>query len=358
MLRVYKPVNHKIKNVQKLIEFLVIEVWCKADRKLPKTRLNAELRSIYDNNEYEWFKNSVDKIYALFKDKSLSQADKDKFQKVFINNNEIEKLCNGTNTPVYSSDFHPIIKDAIVNFFSELYTKFLGWKDVKDNYGNKKDYYDILVSKTNGFKECPCCGYGDLKTWFSDNRSAFDHYFPIKHYPLSSVNFDNLAPICDDCNGRGVKGEKDILSGSGNKAFYPFSKTHSTINIFVEFNSSTIPFIINQLKDEKFDKKAFQIKYSVASKEVEVWNKIYKIESRYQGKLADNKCGWFKKAKNIYGYLKCYKPDFNAINAIDFVIKNDQEEYLGFLKIAYLKKIKTFPSLLNAIEEVSGSSVI
>lgn len=358
MLRVYKPVNHKIKNVHKLMEYLVVEVWCKADRKLPKTRLNTELKSIYENKDYEWFKNSVDNIYALFKDKSLSQAEKDKFQKTFLHNNEIEKLCNGSNAPVYSEDFHPLIKDAVVNFFSELYTKFLGWKDIRDNYGNKKDYYDILVSKTNRFKECPCCGYGDLKTWFSDNRSAFDHYLPIKHYPLSSVNFDNLAPICDDCNGRGVKGEKDILSSGKKIAFYPFSKVHSAIDISVDFDNSIIPFIIDELKDEKFEKKAFQIKYSITSTEVEVWNKIYKIESRYQGKLADNKCGWFRKAKNIYGSLKDEIPLYNANKAIDFVIKNDQEESLSFLKVAYLKKIKTIPSLLKAIEEVTGSSVM
>ena len=228
------------------MEYLVVEVWCKADKKLPKTRLNAELKSIYENKDYEWFKNSVDNIYALFKNKSLSQAEKDKFQKTFLNNNEIEKLCNGSNTPVYSKDFHPIIKDAIVNFFSELYTKFLGWKDVKNNYGTKKDYYDALVSKANKFKECPCCGYGDLKTWFSDSRSAFDHYLPIKHYPLSSVNFDNLAPICDECNGRSVKGEKDILSSGKKKAFYPFNKSHSPINILLDFNSSIIPYIIDE----------------------------------------------------------------------------------------------------------------
>lgn len=358
MLRVYKPINHKIKNVHKLMEYLVVEVWCKADRKLPKTRLNAELKSIYENKDYEWFKNSVDNIYALFKDKNLSQAEKDKFQKTFLNNNEIEKLCNGSNTPVYSEDFHPILKNEIVHFFSQLYTRLLKWKDIETLYGTKWSYYRQLVSKENKFLYCPCCGYGSLQTWFSDGPSAFDHYLPIKHYPLSSINFDNLAPICDDCNGRRVKGEKDILSKGKKKAFYPFSKIRSDIYVSVDFNSSIIPFIVNDLNDEKFDKKAFQINYSIFSQEVEVWNKIYKIESRYQGKLADNKCGWFRKAKNIYGSLKHQIPGYNASKAIDFVIKNDKEENLSFLKAAYLDKIKTFPPLLKAIEEVSGSSDI
>lgn len=340
------------------MEFLVIEVWCKADRKSPKTKLNAELKSIYENKDYSWFKNSVDSIYVLFKDKSFSRAERDIFQKTFINNNEIEKLCVGTNTPVYSSDFHPIIRDAIIDFFSELYTKFLGWKDIEANYGTKKEYYDILVSKTNRFKDCPCCGYGDLKTWFSDNRSAFDHYLCIKHYPLSTVNFDNLAPICDDCNGRGVKGEKDILSSGKKRAFYPFSKIHSAINVSVDFNSSIIQFIIDDLKDEKFDKNSFKIKYDISSQEVDVWNKIYKIESRYKGKIADNKCGWFRKAKSVYGLLKDEIPGYNASKAIDFVIKTDKDENLSFLKAAYLDKIKSFPPLLKAIEEISGSSVM
>ena len=358
MLRVYKPVNHKIKNVHKLMEHLVIEVWCKADRKLPKTKLNAELKSIYENKDYEWFKNSVDNIYALFKDKSISQAEKDKFQRIFINNNEIEKLCNGSNTPVYSKDFHPTIKDAIVNFFSELYTKFLGWKDIKDNYGTKKDYYDALVSKTNKFKECPCCGYGDLKTWFSDSRSAFAHYLPIKHYPLSSVNFDNLAPICDECNGRSVKGEKDILSKGKKKAFYPFGKTHPVINVSIDFSTSIIPFSIDDLNDEKFDKNSFKITYSVSSPEVDLWNTTYKIDSRYKGKLADNKCGWFLKVKKQYAIEHKKDNTYNAVNAFDHLIELEQEENLSMLKIPYLNKLKSFSPLLKAIEEVSGSSII
>ncbi|MCH5686706.1 hypothetical protein LWM68_22045 [Niabella sp. W65] len=106
------------------MEYLVIEVWCKANKKLPKTRLNAELKSIYENKDYEWFKNSVDNIYALFRDKRLSQADRDEFQRIFISNNEIERLCNGSNTPVYSKDFHPIIKDAIVDFFQNYTQSF------------------------------------------------------------------------------------------------------------------------------------------------------------------------------------------------------------------------------------------
>ncbi|MEN4758872.1 hypothetical protein ABEG63_00865 [Chryseobacterium sp. C39-AII1] len=358
MLKAYKPVNYKIKDIHKLIEFLVTEVWCKADRKLPKTRLNAELKSIYENSDYEWFKDSVDKIYILFKDKSFSQADKDNFHRVFINNNEIEKLCNGTNSPIYAKDFNPIIKDAIVEFFSQLYTKFLGWKVIKDNYGTKKGYYDILVSRTNHFKECPCCGYGDLKTWFSESRSAFDHYLPIKHYPLSSINFDNLAPICDECNGRGVKGEKDILFKGRKKAFYPFSKTHSPINVSVDFDTSIISFIVSEINDEKFDKNSFRIGFSISSPEVNSWNKIYKIDSRYKGKLADNKCGWFRKVKKQFEleYLKNKK--YSAVDAFEHIIKLDDEDHLSLLKIPYLTKLKSFKSLVKAVEEVSGSSTI
>lgn len=354
MLKVYRPIDHKIKDVQKLIEFLVFEVWCKADRKLCKTHLNNDIKNIYQKEEYGWFKDSIDDIYKLFR--KLDQNEKNIFRQIFINNNEIEKLCNGTNTPIYINTFNPVIRKAIVDFFSELYVKFLGWKYIKDNYGSKKVYYDNLVSKKNKFIECPCCGYGDIKTRYSKGHSPYDHYLPQKYYPLSSINFENLVPLCHICNSD-YKGEKDIIKNKANVVF-PFSNIHSKIELIINFDGSKIHQLITFDDDDNFEKKIFDINFNIKSNEIESWDRVFDIKDRYQGKIADNRVGWFKDVKTKYNKDIKRIPNYSVEDAFNDIIEDDSNKQYGFIKSPYLKKLKTFAYLIKAVEEVSGSSKI
>lgn len=195
MLRTYKRINNKIFKAQELIVYLVCEVWCKADQQRYKTRLNEELKSLVET--HEWFEYHVKKIYRIAKD--LTPNQKDDFKNAFLINNEIEKICNLATAPVALSSLDKDLVDALIPFFKELYTKFLGWVLVYKKYGQKKEYYDELILE-NEFVFCPCCGYGDIKTYNQDGHSPFDHYFPLKHYPFSAINFDNLFPLCHTCN--------------------------------------------------------------------------------------------------------------------------------------------------------------
>jgi hypothetical protein len=353
MLKVYKPILHDIYKAHNLIEYLVNEVWSKADAQQCKSKLNAELKSLYE--EQPWLKKQVKSIYKVCK--SLTPQEKLCFKNAFARNNRIEELCEGTIAPIDLSTLNGDLLRVLKPFFKKLYTQFLGWKTIRDNYGDKKVYYDELNLK-NGFNECPCCGYGDLKTIYSKGRSAFDHYLPQKHYPFSSINFKNLVPICTTCNSD-EKGEDDVLK-DGKPIFYPFAVNHPDIEINVDVDTKALQKLIEPTDDLKYKITKLEIKvdFNLQSDQVESWDKIFDIKTRYFGKISDNRVGWLKRVVKHYKKYKAKIGNYSVENAFDDVIEDDSNEQLRFLKSPYLENLKTNIYLVKAIGEVTGSSVI
>ncbi|WP_321289025.1 hypothetical protein [uncultured Sunxiuqinia sp.] len=354
MLKVYTAIeDNDIYKAHILIEDLVNKVWCKADNQQCKSKLTSELKDLYENQP--WFEKHVRNIYRVCK--NLNTNEKKAFKKAFKNNNRIEDLCEGVIKPVDLSTLDKELLKAIKPFFKKLYTQFLEWKTIRDKYGDKKNYYDSL-NISNGFKECPCCGYGDLKTIYSKGRSAFDHYLPLKHYPFSSINFNNLVPICTTCNSD-EKGEVDVLK-KGKPIYYPFAKTHPKIEVIVDVKSKALKKLIEPTNDlkSKITKSEIIVDFNIKDDKTESWDRIFDIKSRYFGKIADNRVGWFKKVDQQYKNYKERINNYSVEDAFEDVIKADSNEHLGFLKVPYLNSLKLNTHLVKAIGEVSGSSIM
>lgn len=355
MLRVYTPIAHNIYKAHSFIEFLVYEVWCKAD-KTPiehKLKLNHVLNSLYKNTKLKKFKPEITEIYAVCQ--KLTNKEKKDFENTFKNNNRIEELCNGIVKPIPLSFLNKNLTKKIVPFFKGLYIGFLSWKVVYENAGEKKSYYDKL-NLENKFIECPCCGYGDLKTIYSKGRSAFDHYLPQKHYPLSSTNFNNLVPICTTCNSD-EKGEVDVLK-IGKPIYYPFAKKHPKIEVKVEIDKKALQKFITPTGKltNKISKSEIKIDFNIKDDQIESWNRIFNIKARYFGKIADNRISWLDDVRQFYR-----DPQININtyeSAFDKVIQIDSNKHLGFLKSPYLKSLKLNSYLIKAMDEVSGNSII
>ena len=353
MLKVYKPIPHDIYKAHNLIEYLVNEVWCEADKTPVENKLNETLSTFYNNARLKNFKKDVEEIYDVCK--SLDNNEKLAFKHAFENNNKIEEICDGSRTPIDLSTLNKKLIDKIEPFFKELYTSFLGWKDVCEYSGDKKEYYDELNLK-NGFNECPCCGYGDIKTFNSKGRSPYDHYLPQKHYPFAATNFNNLVPICADCNSD-EKGETDILK-YGTPIYYPCAKNHPKIEVKVEVDKKALKKLIeptDTLKD-KVNKKEIMVSFNLTDNKTKVWDKIFDIKSRYFSKIADNRVSWIDDVRQVYrnGNIKT-----NTVSdAFNMVVSLDSHKQLGYLKAPYLNSMKSNPALLKAIGEVSGNSRI
>lgn len=355
MLRAYQPITHDIFKAHELIEYLVYQVWCKADDQPVEDKLNEMLTKLYEDGRLKSFKKDVDDIYAVCKD--LNDDEKKAFAVAFENNNQIKKLCEGDAKPIALTTLNKKLVEKIEPFFKGLYTGFLDWKTIYEAYGTKKDYYDQL-NFDNRFKECPCCGYGDLKTIYSKGRSAFDHYLPQKHYPFSATNFHNLIPICTTCNSD-EKGEDDVLE-MGKALFYPFEyNTHPKIEVTVDVKVKSIQKLIEEERslEDKIKPEEIVVDFNLKGDEkVESWDRIFSVRERYFGKIADNRVSWFDDVREAYR-----DPDLKTDtveSAFDKIIGSEANKQLGFLKAPYLESIKAKTAVLKAITEVSGDSKI
>lgn len=354
MLKVYSPIENDIYDAHKLVVFLVDEVWLKAKLKQTcKSKLNIELITLC-KDKIKFFKQIVI-IYNVCK--TLSTQDKRDFKVAFHRNNKIKELCEGTLNPIKLNTLNKRLVKAIKPFFKSLYVQVLGWKLLEEKYGNKKDYYDKL-NIHNSFTSCPCCGFGDLKTIYDKGRSAFDHYLPQKHYPFSVINFNNLVPICTTCNSD-EKGEVDILKYQG-KIFYPFADIHPKINVTIDVDSKALPKLIELSKDEKDKITKSEIRVFLTPKmdEVNSWDSIFGISTRYFAKVAANRVSWFNKVTNHFENFRHRIDHYTIEIAFDDIIKNDSDDQLGFLKSPYLASLKENIHLIKAINEVKGSSVM
>ena len=353
MLKAYKPISNNIYKAQDLIEFLVNEVWCKADGHRCKTKLNDELTKIYE--KYDWFEMHVRNIYKVCK--RLTSQERADFKNAFSTNNDIEGLCNGSLSPVPLSSLNNDLVNAITPFFEKLYTKFLGWALVYKKYGTKKKYYDKLMFNNN-IDYCPCCGYGDLKDYYSKGYSPYDHYLSKKHYPFSAINFNNLVPLCHTCNSD-YKGETDIIK-DGQIVFYPFASNHPNIEVKLSIDTSILSKLISKVEVEGKEKvlkpEEIKVDFNINNNKIEAWDSIFDIKNRYFGKIARNRVSWLNDVIRVFR-----DPEISTSTpekAFDKVIELDSDKHLGFLKSPYLKSMKSNNHLIEAMSEVSGNSII
>ncbi len=351
MFKSYVPIKNNIYGAQKLIEYLVVNVWSMADNKRCQTRLSPELKEL--SAKYKWFKEQITSIYSVCK--AISVQEKDDFKNAFLNNNKIEDLCSGAIKPTSLSTLRPELVAVLIPFFECLYTKFLGWKLIWNKYGTKKSYYDALIIE-NKFTLCPCCGFGDFKTYYSKGYSPYDHYLPQLHYPFSVINFDNLVPLCHSCNSD-YKGSTDIIA-NGRLVFYPFAADHPNIEIEVSVDKTALARLINKVEDNGvfIDKKNITIGFKPIDVRIDSWDAIFKIRDRYFNKVADNRVSWLDDVRKIYRDPDVKTDTFSA--AFDKVVELDSDKHLGFLKSAYLKNLKSYDHLIKAMDEVSKHSKI
>lgn len=213
----YKYIKHSVEDLQELLDFLFKKVWCKADGEFDAEKLNGnpKLKQIYidlGNIDVEdkggksasFFNSHVENIYAEFS--KLNKAQIAILKEGYENNNNIEGLCTDkTVEPLLYKELEATHKDLaklLKAFYKNLYGSTSPFNLVI--FGNLKDslipdhYYKFML--LNKQEICPFCGLLHLKANNHGCREAYDHYLPKAIFPFSSINFMNLAPMCNECN--------------------------------------------------------------------------------------------------------------------------------------------------------------
>lgn len=241
-------------------------------------------------------KNAIDtKFRALFDQiKTLSQPQKKKLRRMYINQQRTKRLCQGSAAIVDFASYPDAFKKALKSLGEYLYTSGLKNAQIRQlaiaKYGNNNStlYEHWLEFKRVNGSVCCFCGIQEYEeqlpnTARSKWRPAYDHYLPKEKYPFAAVNFQNLIPCCYQCNSK-AKGSFDpcICDKSGRKvAKYPFDKAVSLglrFKFIKENLAAKKPWVV-ELRDENDESH-------------QSWNRVYKIKDRVASRLNSNYVSW------------------------------------------------------------------
>jgi hypothetical protein len=274
---------------------------------------------------------SFKSIYEITK--TWNQSDRTAFCKSIKQSNEIEAICEGKIIPTKATSIRTDISQLLVELFKKLYSDVLFGDFFKPHYGNRKTHYHAFRKHAkNEFEFCPACGISAMHNSVDDITDQYDHYLPKDIYPFSSVNFQNLVPICRDCNSIEVKSNADVLTQTG-KAFYPFNPLHKPISFGIKIakNSTDIEKIEWDVDyTAEFDK----------SDELEAWKTTFKIQSRHKSHVAGNIKSWYKY------YWEDVTDSTNASSSL----KDRKQNYLKTKERRHLIEYNALKAYLDILE--------
>ncbi|XYQ53433.1 hypothetical protein ACS91J_16500 [Pectobacterium carotovorum] len=304
MLFNYTYVPHQMERMQRFINFIFYQVWCRA-RKLDGYDLtlfdaNPPLKDIMISFAYDHtaagdrFSSQVQSIFQSFA--QLSREQTAQFKRWYQGNNNLEKVC--ANTPnaqlARYADIavnYKELSEQLGIFFKGLYSQsLLDLAALRAKIGDIDDHYKNFV-QLNRVGKCPFCGISDLLSEYHTKREAYDHYLPKALYPFNSINFRNLVPTCHYCNSSYKTSKnpaytpQDPAGAVQRRAvFYPYKPVTHSIELQVTLQTSDIANLApNDI--------ALQFGPDAVAEEIDTWKDIYGIEERYKAKFCGENDG-------------------------------------------------------------------
>lgn len=294
MLFAYKYVGHRLEGLHTYLEHLVKVVWCRNSGaayslNLLYPPLKALVEAIYYDEavKTDWLDGPIKRIDTICQEK-LTAAKRSQLAQWFDHNNDIEALCEGIQVPATYEDLHaldPELNTELKKFCTDLFSSVINLSAVKETLSCFKEHY-IAFSTINDKEKCPYCGFSDLAGEYNERREAYDHYLPKSKYPFNSVNFRNLAPMCNKCNSS-YKLAKDPISnleGTRRKAFYTFTQNHPDIDFNLKLNCDSLDVL-------KPDHITIQISCRSYEEQIETWKEVFGIDERYRIKCCGKNDG-------------------------------------------------------------------
>ncbi|MGB3590311.1 MAG: hypothetical protein WBA16_01370 [Nonlabens sp.] len=318
---------------------------------------HEELHDIYqvlnvsNSQSAIFFCRKVHEIYNEFA--ALSHSDREAIQDVYVINNRIEEICiDNTAVPMDYQTLNDIsmsLSSALKSFYSKLYGSESPFNLAA--FGKLSDSaihdFDKAFMTENDKEICPFCGISPLKGNNHRYREAYDHFLPKSLYPFNSVNFQNLAPMCNECNStykRAKDPSCDLDPVKKNqhrrKAFYPYSIRHPKLEIQVSLTSDD-PF---SMKPNNVDLE-FVTNQENREEELESWDRIFGITERYKAVICSNNGGveWFKDIYDEFANYTELTNDDNPDLYFSNIVKSARKYPLnskGFLKVPFLEECK------------------
>lgn len=208
----------------------------------------------------------------------------------------VETLCNDCTHSLVFDQPSEAVTTAIRNLFDYLYDDCLGVKCCKSACGDIDAHYAQFRKECATV--CPFCGLESYPDFGCGYRAAYDHFLCRSSYPLLSVCFRNLVPICDSCNKAPQKGNKDMLrceKGLRRKAYYPFGNVGG-VTISVKW------LVKRTLGNPGQCELSIEPKVPEESDKVTTWITVYRIPERASARIQSNFDTWLKAVLRHRGF--------------------------------------------------------
>lgn len=339
MIKSYNYSYSKIQRVQSFVNHVMLDVVFNA-KNISATSFSSSLvlpkyQILIDEINIDYILNPLSEAFLICKNLNSKQI---KLLKTAVhNNNKIRELCNGDIQPVKYEQIEAMdknLKKAIKLFCDCLYDHCIKLAPFYNSYEDISVYYKTIVKRSS---VCRCCGINKVLTQFHTHRSALDHYLPRKHYPFNSLNFKNLIPICDICNGK-YKLSEDTLYITSNKgkkdeskrrtlAFYPYSTISQDINIDITFHKNF---------DASIEPSDIEIEISCDGNDEKVasWDRIFGIKENYKAECCTDEMRMHYEEQ----YIAMMNRGISHNEYIDDLGRNKYGD-VNFLKIPFLQGI-------------------
>lgn len=325
MFTSYKYLHgHTLENLHNYIKFFFEQMFARSGKRYSKKVIHDNFKVIIDHcPKLDSLLRTIYKEYN-----KLDYLEKTLIQEAFFINNQIEELCRGNLEPIHYSDLPSSFAKICYELFKYLYESLPNTDVFQENMGTFLDHYQKLRELNNTIIMCPSCGVSYMKPINYLKRNDYDHYLPKSIYPFSSVNFNNLLPICDDCNSDEKKAQDTLYieknKKSRRKVFYPYDSNIISGHIQVRLLGSDPDNLSINLEGNDEQKE-----------EIQSWDKLFSISSRYLAITKERQGGWMLDLQRKYKKQR-EKPNFDFKQFLD----DEFEDMCAnlFLDRVFLKK--------------------
>lgn len=223
-----------------------------------------------------------DKFEVVFKSfKKLSKKKQIKIIEIYQQSKNIKNICTDISIIYHGIDkCESKIKTPLKNLFEFLFNETVGTAIFKTNSKMHIDDHYEKFQELNNIHVCPFCGL-ETYTLPKFRRAEYDHYLPISIYPWLGVNFNNLVPMGDHCNGK--KNNTNILysdyaSNKRRAVWYPYE----WIDYSVTLKCKKRPSIIDM-------KGIWEVSLNAAlsknQDKIQTWVDVFEISSRFSEQI-------------------------------------------------------------------------
>lgn len=322
MLYFYKSISpHPIENLHDYLDYFFSQMFAETNPSYNhEHHIHEDCQTIIEEYTVQ-VDNKLSAIFGAYM--MLEDANKAIVKNAYSINNNIKGICDMEVEPLKYESLPELIRTPIKNLYDHLWgeSKVLGYERVKDKCGTLKTHFDNF-REVNESSVCPFCGIEGLLCEHDDGRDDYDHYFPKSKYPFITINFENLIPMCHNCNSKS-KGQVDT-------PFVPETTTQRAIYYpFDTIEQHEIKLTINSATTDLSNPDNWELEITCLpienNSKKDSWVSIFNIQKRYKAILTKESKTWkkwiIKKHRNI-----CKKNESSYQTFYDDAI-DDNEDY-------------------------------